>query len=120
VCRETAEVLHQERGLEQDLRLRLAARKLNGGHRLLRNAEAELRRRELAIQRQAWRAIACGRTERALAHATLREADAFSVIANLCGESAGPQRYGARHRLLHVGVARQHGGMLALSEPIQR
>src|SRR5207253_1783931 len=104
----------------QDLRFRLAARKLHGSYRLLRNGEAELRCGELAIQRQARRAVARSRTQRTFAETTLREADAFSVIPNLRSESAGPQRHGARHRLLHVGVARQYGGVLALSEPIQR
>ena len=62
-----AEVLHQQRQLEQQLRLGLAARQLHRGHRLLRDVEAQRARGRVAIQRQPGRAVAGGRAERILA-----------------------------------------------------
>jgi hypothetical protein len=43
-----------------------------------------------------------------------------AIVTQLGGEPAGPQRDIARHRLLHVGVAGQHGGALAFRERVER
>ena len=82
--------------------------------------EAERRARRLAIERQAGRAVARRGTERALRRAPVREPQALGVVAKFRGEAAGPERHRTRHRLLHVGVARQHRPAFARRERIER
>src|SRR5262249_50865701 len=43
----------------------------------------------------------------------------FQVIANLSHKAARPQRYGTRHRLLHVRVSGKCGICLARGKPLQ-
>ena len=117
---EAAEVLHQERDLEQQLRFRLAARQLHGGDRRVHLGEVERLAGSLAVERQAGRAVARGRTERVLVDAAAHGAQARGVVAQLGGEPARPQRDAARHRLLHVCVARQLDIALPVGERIER
>ena len=64
IGRQPAQVLHQQRELEQQLRLGLAARELHRGHRFLRDIEAERARGGVAIERQSRGAVAGRRAQR--------------------------------------------------------
>ena len=103
---EPPEVLHQQRDLEEHLRLGLAARQLHGGHRLVDAGEAEAARGS-PRGRPAGAARRSRRPSRAGSSSIRREqaASPCGVVAQLGREAAGPQRHRARHRLLHVGVA---------------
>src|SRR5580704_12347902 len=87
---EARQVLHEERDLEKQLRLGLAARELHGGDRLLYRGEAERRARRLAVDGQARSAVAGRRSQRAARQATRGRDQALRVITDLGGEASGP------------------------------
>ena len=120
IGREAAEVLNQKRDLEQQLRFGLAARELHGGDGLLHGVEVERLTRRLTVERQSRCAVARGGAERALADTALHSAQACSVVAQFGGETARPERDRTRHRLLHVGVARERELALAVGERFER
>ncbi len=81
--------------------------------------EVQFRARRLARDGKSGSAIAGGGAQRTLSRTALHEAQAFGIVANLCGEAARPQLDGARHRLLHVGVAGKRCVPLPLGQPVQ-
>ena len=94
---------------------------LHGGDRLVHVGEAELRARGFAIERQA-RACRSRRPSPA-GSCDARACAAAGPAAssrNLSGETAGPQRHRARHRLLHVGVAGQRDVAFARRQRVER
>jgi hypothetical protein len=58
--------------------------------------------------------------ERILLDAPVHALDAAGIVAQFGRVAAGPQADRARHRLLHVGVARQRRCALALRQAIER
>src|SRR5579862_6148336 len=46
-------------------------------------------------------------------------AQALRVVANLCRESASPERHGTRHRLLHMRVTGKCGVAFPSRQPIE-
>jgi hypothetical protein len=120
VGRQAPQVLHEQRALEQQLRLGLAARDLHCRDRLLRDGEAQFLARQFAIQRQAGRTVAGGRAQRAPGRAALGSFQAFDVVAQFGGESSRPQGHRAGHGLLHVRVARQRDSAVAARQVIER
>jgi len=108
--RRDADVLRQQRDLEQQLRLGLAARELHRRDRLVRDAKSQAAPRGLAVDVEIRRAIAGGGAERVLGGTALHQQYSLRVVAHFGGEAQSPERDRARHRLLHVGVARQLDG----------
>ena len=69
--------------------------------------EPERRARRLAVERQVRHAVAGGGAERVLLGALQHAQDAGAVVRELGREAARPELHRARHRGLHVRVARQ-------------
>ena len=87
---EAAEVLHQQRDLEQQLRLGLAARELHGRHRLLHFGEAEPARVASRSSGRPAHAVAGGRAERVLVDAAGTRVEPRGVVAQLGREARRP------------------------------
>ena len=93
---------------------------MNRGHGLVRHRKAQTSARRFAADIEVGRAIARSGSQGIFADPTLRVLQAFRVVANLGCKTKRPQRHGARHRLLHVGVAGQFDGPVAGCEGVER
>ncbi len=117
---EAPEVLQQQRDLEQQLRLGLAARELYRGDGLVHGGESEAGAGRFTVDGEPRGAVARRRAQRALVDTAAHLAEAGCVVAQLRRKTSGPQRHRARHGLLLVGVARERRALLARRELIER
>src|SRR6267154_2278251 len=117
---EAPEVLQQQRDLEQQLRLGLAARELYRGDGLVHDRESEAGAGRFTVDGEPGGAVARRRAQRALVDTAAHLAEAGGVVAQLRRKTSGPQRHRARHGLLLVGVARERRALLARRELLER
>jgi hypothetical protein len=116
---EPAHILEEQHHLEQHVRLGLPAGELDRCHRLVDLGETEASPRGLAVDRQQGHAVARGRSKRVLPQAALGGGEAVGVVVQLRGEAAGPERNGARHRRLLVGIPRKQRRGFSLPKGVE-